>query len=491
MAAGLIDIGTAQGLPKRNLTQETCERWRYTCSLHDGEPVQVANYLDEQGQIIAQKIRTGGKDFKCTGDFKAVGLYGQWMWRDKGKMIVITEGEIDCLSVSQMQSHKWPVVSIPNGAASAKKAIQKSLEYLEGFETVVFMFDMDEPGQKAVQECAPLLAPGKAKIAKLALKDANELLKVGRGSEIIDAIWNAKTFRPDGIVNGNELWDVITKKDYEVSFPYPWNGLNLKTMGIRKKELTTFTAGSGIGKSQICREVAYSLLKAGQSIGYVALEESTKRTALGLMSLELNKPLHLSTEGIPEDALKHAYTSTVGSGNCYLYDHFGSCDSDNLISRIRYLANGCGCGWVVLDHLSIVVSGIGDGDERRLIDNTMTKLRSLVQETGIGLILVSHLKRPEGNVGHEDGARTSLAQLRGSAAIAQLSDMVIGLERDQQDVEKQHLTTLRVLKNRFSGDTGEAGHVRYDKETGRLFECEPDFLPDDKQPTSTKEQGDF
>jgi twinkle protein len=127
----------------------------------------------------------------------------------------------------------------------------------------------------------------------------------------------------------------------------------------------------------------------------------------------------------------------------------------------------------VLDHISIVVSGIGDGDERRLIDNTMTKLRSLVEETGVGLLLVSHLKRPEGNKGHEDGLHTSLAHLRGSAAIAQLSDIVIGLERNQQG-DNPNETTVRVLKNRYSGVTGEAGNLSYHRETGRLVEAEGD-----------------
>jgi len=103
----------------------------------------------------------------------------------------------------------------------------------------------------------------------------------------------------------------------------------------------------------------------------------------------------------------------------------------------------------------------------------MTMLRTLVEETGIGLFVVSHLKRPEGK-GHEEGAKTSLSQLRGSHAIAQLSDMVISMERDQQS-DNPNLTTLRVLKNRFSGDTGEAGYLLYDKETGRLTETTMDF----------------
>lgn len=123
----------------------------------------------------------------------------------------------------------------------------------------------------------------------------------------------------------------------------------------------------------------------------------------------------------------------------------------------------------MLDHISIVVSGMDGGDERRVIDQTMTRLRSITQELGIGMIVVSHLRRPEGR-GHEEGASTSLAQLRGSAAIGQLSDIVIGLERDQQSEDERDITTVRVLKNRYTGETGVGGDLRYDQRTGRLLD---------------------
>jgi twinkle protein len=466
--------GTVRAIPKRHLTEQTCQKWQYQQGQFEGEPVQIANYLDVKGNVIAQKVRFQNKDFKFLGNTHAVELYGQWIWRDGGKMVVITEGEIDALSVSQLQNHKWPVVSIPNGASSAVKAIKKSLDWLENFETVIFLFDNDKPGREAAADCALLLTPGKAKIGSLPLKDANDMLVAGLGKELIDAIWQAKTFRPDGIVPGVELLESILQIDIASAVPYPWQGLTDKTHGLRKGELITFTAGSGIGKSLACREVACHLINSGETIGYIALEESVRRSALGLIGIHLNKPLHLSIDNTTQDELRTAFDATLGSGRVYFYDHFGSINSDNLLRRIRYMARGLDCGWIILDHLSIVVSGIGDGDERRLIDNTMTALRSLVEELGIGLILVSHLKRPEGK-GHEEGAQTSLSQLRGSGAIAQLSDMVIGLERNQQDEKDSNLTTVRVLKNRFSGETGIACYLRYNQETGRLTEGNPHF----------------
>jgi twinkle protein len=77
------------------------------------------------------------------------------------------------------------------------------------------------------------------------------------------------------------------------------------------------------------------------------------------------------------------------------------------------------------------------------------------------------LKRPEGK-GHEEGAATSLSQLRGSASIAQLSDIVIGLERNQQHKKMRNITKIRVLKNRFTGITGEADSLLYNHDTGRI-----------------------
>ena len=466
--------GTHEVLVKRCLTEKTVKFWDYETTTINGNVAQVANHKTKDGKTVAQKVRTAGKEFSVKGNMKEADLYGQWLWRDKGKSVTIVEGELDALSMSQAFDHKWPVVSVKTGAAGAKKDIKKAIEWLEGFESVVFMFDNDEVGQKAAQECAALLSPRKAKIARLPLKDASEMVMAGRHTELVDAFWAEREFAPDGIINGVDLWEEVSTEKEVFSTPYPYSGLNEKIGGCRLGEIVTITAGSGLGKSQLTREFAYHLLNEGATIGYVALEESSKRTAQGLMSLHLNKLVHL--EDVPKEELRKAFDATLGTGRVFMYDHWGSTESDNLLSKIRYLARGCGCQYVILDHISIVVSGIEGGDERRIIDNMMTNLRSLTEELNIGLIVVSHLRRPSGDKGHEEGIMTSLSQLRGSAAIAQLSDIVIGLERNQQDAETSNQTTVRVLKNRWSGDTGVAGHLVYSKETGRMSEdVAPEF----------------
>jgi len=277
----------------------------------------------------------------------------------------------------------------------------------------------------------------------------------------------------DGIINAKSLKDEIFNPPKIQSIPYPWSCLNDFTYGFREQELVTITAGSGMGKSSVLRELEHWLLKNTEdNIGILALEETTRRTTQGILSVELNKPLHIPDTVVDPGELETAWNNTINSGRVFLHEHLGSTGEDNLIFKIRTMAKSLDCKWVILDHISIAVSGMEGDNERQLIDRLMTKLRTLVHETGIGLFVVSHLRRPTGDKGHERGAEVTLNQLRGSHAIAQLSDIVLGLERDQQaeDESKRNTTLIRVIKNRFTGLTGPACYLEYNKYTGRMAE---------------------
>jgi len=336
-------------------------------------------------------------------------------------------------------------------------------------------FDMDDPGQQSAREIAELFPPQKVSIVKMDLKDPNEYLFKNKRQEFIDRWYNAKVYTPDGIVLGEDTWDIVSKEDEIKSLPYPWEGMNKMTYGMRLGELCTFTAGSGIGKSSIMRELAYHIIKnTKESVGCLFLEESIERTAKGIMSVHGCKPFHLPTCQATKEEKRLSWEQTLGTGRIRLWDHFGSTEISNIVSKVQYLASGLDCRYIILDHLSMVVSAMENGDERKAIDECMTKLRMLVQEQKIHLMLVSHLRRGTSDSGHEEGAVVSLSQLRGSAGIAQLSDMVFSLERNGQHDEEdiRNTTTIRVLKNRFSGETGPCCWLKWNKDTGRMSECD-------------------
>lgn len=459
-------------LRARGITEATCQAYSYYKARIDDGWAQVANYFDDSGGLVGQKLRFANKIFKVRGDISNR-FYGQQKWAGGGgKKLVITEGEIDCLTVSQLQGNKYPVVSIPLGVGSAKKVFKANMDWLNSFEQVIVMFDMDEAGRQAVKSIEGLLKPNKLYVANLPLKDPNECLLNGKGQEVIKAIWSAKPYMPDGIINGKDTWEEVSKEDdSDTGYPYPWNiDLNKMTMGIRKGELTVLTAGTGVGKTTFVREVAYDMgVNKHLKVGMLMLEENVKRTVKGLMSIAAGKRLYINRQGLSDEEFKAAFNKTMGTGNYVLYEHFGSLEGDNLMDKIRYMAVGEKCDFIILDHVSIAVSGIEGDNERKLIDVLMTTMRSLVEETGVGLIVISHLRRVPDQQSHEEGGATSLSQLRGSGAIAQLADTVIGLERNQQaDGRTKNLVRVRVLKNRWTGETGIAGYLYYDRDTDHL-----------------------
>lgn len=468
--SSLIPDGDFTALKKRGLTAETCRKFGYSTGTFSNRPVQIAPYYDQRGSLSAQHIRFPDKDFIWRGSAQGLQMFGQHLWSPGGRRIVITEGEIDAMTVSQLQGNKWPVVSLPSGASGAAKAIRENIEYLESFQEVVLAFDMDEPGRKAAQECAPLFSPGKCRVAHLPRKDANECLGAGLGKELLSSLWDAQPYRPDGIRNGLDLYDKC-KEPPVPGLPTPYPGLNERTLGIRPKEIWLFTAGSGIGKSTVVNELAYDLhQRHGQALGVIALEESTDRNGRRYLGIHVNRPLHIPGHDLGDEEYDTAFKATIGRGDWWIYEHFGSTNIDSLMAKIRYLAVACGIKILVLDHISIVVSGLEESgeSERKTIDRLMTNLRTLVEETAITVLAVVHLKRPKEGKAFTEGRQVSQSDLRGSGALEQVSDIIVALERDQQG-EEANISRLRVLKNRVSGSVGTAGAVEYFPNTGRLL----------------------
>jgi twinkle protein len=480
--------GDYQDLPDRKLFEKTLRKFGYKFgTTSDGTPCHIAPLYNNKGQLVAQKLRMPGKDFRVVGSLDDACLFGENVYESGGKRLVITEGEIDCLSYAQASGLTWPVVSVPNGAQSAAKAIRRSLSYVESFEEVVFLFDQDKPGRNAARECADLLPPGKAKIATTSLKDPNEMLKAGLVGELKSAVYEAKSHRPDGVVDGSDIDLSMLQTVTPRGLSIPYKELNDAIHGLRQRELVMVCAGSGIGKSTLVKELGFHLTTAHNAkVGYICLEESLAKTAQSLVALDNGVPIgNLMEEPslLTDDQWKESYDKAVAPS--VFYDAFGSTDVDNIISRMRYLAVGAQCQFIVLDHVSMVVSGL-DVDERKTLDVLMTRIRSEVcEQTNVGVIAVSHLRRNSGKESFNEGGTVSVTDLRGSAAIEQLSDIVLAAERDQQSGENSSRTTLRLLKNRPFGQVGIVGHCEYQSLTGRLVPVDADA-----KPSATTEEGE-
>ena len=466
-------------IPERGIYSSTTKRYGVVVTpTHHAYPY----FRDGDVEPCAFKVRrVSDKLIYASGDMTDAVMFGrQRFGNHQQKRVVVVEGELDALAAMQMFGDKVAVVSLKNGVKGALRDAKDNYQFLDGYEEIILCPDADEPGQAAVKAFAEVYA-GKLRIMKLDKqtgKDACDYLLAGATKEFEKAYWSASLYSPDGVLSVDDMRELLMRERPDKLFTYPWQELNELTEGARPTELVTLCAGSGLGKSQVLREVVMHVRQTTDvKVGCLFMEESPEKTIEGFMSIDLSTPLHLERRAVERNSTQYweSFERVYGDGNLFVMD--ASFDTgatvDQVVARVRFMAKALDCKVIVLDHISILVSAGQHGDERKALDEIMTKLRSLTQDTGIVLLAVSHLKRPDGK-GHEEGAATSVSQLRGSASIAQLSDFVIGLERNGQadDPEERNTTHIRVLKNRHSGVTGPAGAVFYDQITGRLSRSE-------------------
>ena len=456
-------------LPSRGLTQATLEKFQVGVN---GDRV-IYPHFDDEGHHVANKQRMPEKKFAIEGDWGKATLFGQQLFpKGSAKFITITEGQDDAMAAYQMLG-KYPCVSV-HSAGSAPKDVANQFEYLNSFEGIVVCFDRDEgkarpdgtmhyPGQEAAEIVAGMFEPGKVKVftPRDGYKDANDYLLDGKTAEFSKQWWQAPTYTPSGLKLGKDMWEEISTPKNLETVAYPWDGLDKMTYGIRLSEFVVVTAETGIGKTSILKEIEHHVLKnTTRGIGLLHLEEPNSDTALGLMSITANKPLHLPDvrAEVTQDELKQYFTDTVDTSRIVVWDHFGSNSIYEILNKVRHMHN-LGCKYIVLDHLSIVVSD-QSGDERKQLDEISTKLKTLCMELNIAVIAVIHQNRS--------------GQIRGTAGVEQLANIVFKLYRDKTDIDewRRNVTKLVVEKNRFSGKTGPCCWLWYNEITGRLVELD-------------------
>lgn len=479
--SGLLVFGESDGrytdLTARGISKATCQKAGYWVAKVRGTAYQVADYRDQNGSIVSQKLRDKEKNFSTRGSHKVDALFGKHLWNG-GKKIVITEGEIDMLTVMQLQDCKWPVVSLGHGASAAKKTCSANYEYFDSFDQIILMFDMDDPGRAAVEEAAQVLPPGKVHVAVLTEKDANECLLKGKGKEVLDQIWNAAPWVPDGVIGAMSMKDRVREAmTSEQSVGYLFSGcpgLNDRTLGARGGEVIMVTSGSGMGKSTFVRQQALGFAREqGLRVGMAMLEESVEETMEDVLGIAngirlRQQPREFKQKLIEDGTYDKWFDELYGTDQFHLYDSFAEAEVDRLLAKLHYMRTGLNCDVIILDHISIVVSASEESNERKMIDRLMTKLKGFAKSTGVVLIVICHLKNPEKGKAHEEGRAVSITDLRGSGSLRQLSDTIIALERNQQG-DMPNLVLLRILKCRFNGiGVGIAGYMEYNEKTGLL-----------------------
>lgn len=469
-------------IPDRGISANIAEEFGVRVSVDEATREITTHYYPyyRGGKIVAYKKRSvADKSFSVIGNGSGLPLFGSQRIGEGGKLLIVTEGELDALAATQMlraRGKNYRVVSLPSGANS--RSVRDNIEWMETFEHVFLALDQDGPGSRAAAEIAELLTPGRCKIMSFSEKDACDMLKNDKGAEFFNAVYSAQAFRPDGIVSVDDIYEEAIRP-VEWGLSWPWETLTNATYGYRRTEIYGFGAGSGCGKTEGFKEIIDHVLNVHKlPVGVIFLEEPVSKTLKVLAGKKVNKRFHIPEGNWTIEELQEGVKDL--RGKVYLYNHFGSKDWENIKSKIKYMVLSLGIKDIFLDHLTALVAQ--ESDEYKALNRIMEEMASLVQELDCTIFYISHLKKAQGTP-HEEGGRVSADQFKGSGAIVFWSNFLFGYERNQQapDDNERNTTTFRVLKDRNTGlSTGRTFLLWYDHSTGRWREkTEEDGLSED------------
>ncbi|HFY9996498.1 toprim domain-containing protein [Citrobacter freundii] len=422
----------------------------------DGELLQVKRISTERPD--------GKKVIMAEGDCEPC-LYGWQAIPNNMRIVILCEGEIDCMSYHQ---YGFPALSVPFGGGKGAKQQWIEFEYhnLDRFDEIWISMDSDEVGQAAAREIATRLGEHRCRLVKLPHKDINECLMAGISSDdIVGYLERASFFDPEELYSAREFYQDTINAFYgkEQSLFYsPWECLN-HNFAFRQAELSLVNGVNGHGKTEV--------------VGHVALEAMRHGVKTCIASLEIKPGILLKRLTRQSTCLKLPPQLEIESAfkfyddRLWLFGLTGTAKADRLIEIFTYAWKRYGIELFIID--SLMKCGIGDDDyngQKAFVD----ALCDFKNKTNTHVILVTHSRK-----GDSEEKPTGKMDVKGSGSITDLTDNLFiiwrnklrekAIQKDQQgeeldDKERKALgapASVLMLEKQRNGEGWEGGIPLY------------------------------
>lgn len=432
------------------------------------EDFGVLTYDDRQEYVYpsgGKKVRTlKEKGFYAKDGFKGDELFGMNLFTAGcSKIVTITEGELDALSVAQMlkSSYTNPVVSLPS-ATPSRKLWENCKDWLNSFDKIVLSVDTDEAGNAVADKIAKLFPNKVYRVPHETYKDANEFLQAGKGNDFKSAWWNARKYTPENILNTTDQFLSLYNDTPE--HQYVETGivaLDDKILGLMQGHFTVIKAPTGIGKTEVMRFLEYNMLQKGVPIAAWHLEETKLRSLLGLVSYDCKENLtrrDLIDEKKAHDRVVKSIESLTKDENFYQFYLGDGQGTEELLEQIRFFREACGVRYVFFEPIQDVVAGKNEASKEEILADLSVRLSKIAAELNVGIVTIAHT--------NDDG------DPKYCKMIGQRASVIIDLSRDKEsdDVEERNTTHITVQKNRPCSEEGRAGKMRFNPDTFTLRE---------------------
>jgi len=409
----------------RGITEETLRRYGVCSDRRGGLMFPYYDIFGKLGMVKhwGTKLKADGKkDTWIMPSMDAVqSLFGKDVCDPETgiQRLIVTEGEFDAMSCWQLG---LPAVSIPMGASNTNW-ITEDYQYLSHFDEIVLLFDNDEAGKKGAKEAAARLGAERCLIVTLPLKDANDMLRTGRGAEIKQLIETttrepmAEIVDPGSIMEATRSYmkgDYLTDGD---PFFIPDYALN-----FRKHETTLWFGFTGHGKSCAIANQVASLAARGKLVCVASFEQPPEMTFAQILTQYTAYPNLPYTEEFPK-AFNHL------SKHVFMYKSMEKVDPKHLVNTFIHAHKRYGVDTFVIDNVMTMQIDRGDNTAQA---EAADLLRVFVAKYPIHLHIVAHPRKPPENTNKPP----AISEIRGASEWADMVFNVVTVWRDTAKAER-------------------------------------------------------
>lgn len=464
-------------------------------------------------------------------------MFGQHVCKvDKKSTLILTEGEGDVVAarrdlLNSLKGTKWEgkinpnVVGLNCGVGNAQQTVAHNEKFIRSFKELCSVLDNDEAtelekakgikkGKEGTEDIAAYLLSQDFYVINFPdeVKDVRQWVELFPKDFAKAVSFNKVKYSPEKVVSLQEVSVKDLRKKKKVGLPLKYFPLLTKTLfGLTSSELITVLGPSGSGKSTVTRYMEKDIIdylrhglpegyydpetvnfvngKArlddyveGEKLGVIRLEEDKEEAINSWYGMELGyNPKNFANDPesfISEQEHQDIHNQWQKEDIVRVLDHFGSIPIDELLNKFKQLM-AFGCRWFVLDHISMVISGLRTGDERKELDIVMTHLAAFCKQHNVTILMVSHMSRIQFKppLDKETGEQLPFfypvrkENLRGSASLEQLSWTVIAVEPEELPNRSRGRVRLVSLKNRRGKKLGNTDTLWMEEDTGKFIDA--------------------
>lgn len=407
--------GVIEYLTRRGLTAETIAAFR----IGQKGDVMLFPYFDDAGNLSLCKCRSlKEKRFWMTDKDCRPILFGWQAVKPSSRGVVITEGEIDAMT---MRQYGFSALSVPLGGGDGAKQdwIEHEHDRLERFDDIYLMLDQDEQGNTAVAEIIDRLGLHRCKVVNLPHKDANECLMAGISvEEMWQIVAKAKTRDPQELKTvedfRSEIIAALDPNQPQPGFLPPWS--KNKDIRFRPAEVTIIAGSSSHGKSEAVGHFTVDAISQGQTACIASLEMLPKNWLRNVVR-------QTSGQEYPAPQYAHACMDWL-SPKLYIFDAgAASAKTDRIIEVFSYARKRYGVSLFIIDNLSATDIAVDDYEGQRKL---LVKLADFAKSHAVHVFVVAHVAKAN------DDQPPSKKDVKGSGALTDLADTVLTWWRNRK-----------------------------------------------------------